>query len=66
MKYIYAKVGTMPGQQILVIKGSIKLGAHITWVDGPDYRAKYGRKETGIIDGIRYLDGVTLYLICRF
>jgi len=66
MRYIYAKVGTMPAQKILVIKGSVKMGSHITWVDGPYYQAKYGRKETGFIDGIKHLDGVTLYLICRF
>lgn len=62
MRYVVAKVGTHGSQRILVVMGKIKLGERIEWVEGPDFRAKYGRRHTGIIDQVNP-DG--LIFICR-
>ena len=52
MKYIRAKLGTHSSQRILHLKGRVALGSIIEWVEGPDYRAKWGRRHSGIIDRI--------------
>lgn len=51
MKYIRAKIGTHAVQRILHLKGAIKLGSFITWVE-EGTSPKWGRKETGVIDKI--------------
>lgn len=52
MKYVIAKIGTMSTERILLLKGKVKLGGRVEWVEGPEYLVKYGHRHTGIIDGI--------------
>ena len=52
MKYVRAKIGTHAVTEILVLKGSTKLGGRIEWVEGPDFMVKYGVRHRGIVDHV--------------
>lgn len=50
MKWIRAKVGTLPSQLILHTRGKIKLGSLIEWKERGE--TKWTKPHSGIIDKI--------------
>lgn len=47
MKWVIAKIGTMPSQRVLLLKGRLKVGALVVWSESG--RRVDNHPQTGII-----------------